>query len=150
METRNCYLFPVSCSCLRPKVTIVTAKVALRAVAGVDVSVLSDLLPEVKAGFVEELVERTLDEDALLRVASGDDEAGADMQREARASYAAIAEFMAKEEARRRKKARDGDCYIDFRDSVEQVQDEKGALVWVRAENVQRWKDLLPTTAPST
>lgn len=127
-----------------------TAKVVLRAVTGVDVSVLSGFLQDIKAELVEELVDRTLDEDALLRVASGGEGAGPDIQRETRASYAAITEFMTKEEARRRKKARDGDGYIDFRDSMEQVHDERGRLVWVRTENVQRWKDLLPAAAPST
>ena len=127
-----------------------TAKVALKAAAGVDVSLLSDFLQDVKAGLVEELVDRALDEDALLRVACGDEGAGSDMQRETSASYEAITEFMTKEGAKRRKKARDGDGYIDFRDSMEQVHDEKGGLVWVRTENVQKWKELLPAAAPST
>ena len=111
---------------------------------------MSDFLQDVKAGLVEELVDRTLDEEALLRVACGDEGAGPDMQRETRASYAAITEFMTKEEAERRKNATDGDGYIDFRDSMEQCHDAKGGLVWVRTENVQKWKDLLPTAAPST
>eukprot|EP00903_Cladosiphon_okamuranus_P012364 g11589.t3 len=132
------------------QVTLVTAKVALRAVAGVDAPGLSDFLQEFKAGSVEEVVDRSLDEDALLRVLSGDEVAGVDVQRETRASYVAITEFMKKEEADRRTKARDGDGYIDFRDSMEQVHDEQGGLVWVRTENVQKWKDSRPAAAPST
>lgn len=130
------------------KVSIVTAKVALRAVTGVDVSVLSDFMQEVKAELVEEPVERTLDEDALLRVASGGEGAAAEMQRDKRASYAAIAEFMTKEDARRRKKARTGDGYIDFRDSMERVHDGKGGLMWVHTDSVNsgrtrfRWLQL--------
>lgn len=100
--------------------TAVAATVALRAVAGVEVSILSDFLQEVKGGLVEELVDRAFDKEALLRVESGHEGAGADMQRATRASYSAIAEFMTKE-ARRREKARDGDGYIDFRDSMKQV-----------------------------
>ena len=133
-----------------PKVTLVTAKVALRAVAGVDAPGLSDFLQEFKTGLVEKLVDRSLDEGELLRVLAGDEVAGIDLQRETRASYEAITEFMKKEEIKRRETARDGDGYVDFRNSMEQVHDEKGGLVWVRAENVQRWKDALPATAPST
>lgn len=128
-----------------------TVQVALKTVAGVDVSGLSEgFLQEFKTGLVEELVDRSLDEDALLRILSDDGDVGADVQRETRASYAAITEFMKREEAKRRKTVRDGDGYIDFRDSMEQVHDEKGGLVWVRTENVQKWKDALPATAPST
>eukprot|EP00903_Cladosiphon_okamuranus_P019170 g17632.t1 len=132
------------------QVTLVTAKVALRAVAGVDAPDLSGFLQEFQAGLVDELVDRSLDEDALLRVLSGDEVAGDHMQTQTLASYKAIEEFMEKEEAERRKKARDGDGYIDFRDSMEQVYNEKGRLVWVRTDNVQKWKDARPAAAPST
>ena len=44
------------------------------------------------------------------------------MRRETRASYKAISEFMIKEDAKRRKAAKDCDGYVDFRDSMEQVQ----------------------------
>eukprot|EP00903_Cladosiphon_okamuranus_P010529 g9959.t1 len=133
------------------QVTAVTAKVALRAVAGVDISGFPEgFLQDFKTGLAEELVDRTLDEDALLRVLSGEEDAGPSMQRETRASYEAITKFMRKEEAERSKTARDGDGYVDFRDSMEQVHDEKRELVWVRKENVQKWKDALPATVPST
>lgn len=122
-----------------------TGKVVLKAVAGVDVPVLSEFLQEVKAGSIEELADRTLDEDTLLRVASGDEIAGVDVQRATRASYEAIKEFMTNEEAKRRKASKTNDGYVDFRDRMQQLHDDKGRLVWVRTENVQKWKDLFPT-----
>eukprot|EP00752_Nemacystus_decipiens_P017825 g15981.t1 len=132
------------------QVTLVTVNVALRAVAGVDAPGLINFLQELKTGLVEELVDRTLDEDELDRVLSGDEVAGVDMQRKTRASYEAITDFMAKEEAERRKKGRDGDDYMDFRDSMEPVHDEKGGLVWMGTENAQKWKDSHPIAAPSS
>eukprot|EP00903_Cladosiphon_okamuranus_P010532 g9962.t1 len=84
------------------QVTAVTAKVALRAVAGVDVSGFSEgFLQEFKTGLAEELIDGTLDEDELLRVLSGDEEVGADMQQRTRTSYEAIKQFMTAEEAER-------------------------------------------------
>ncbi|CAM9376460.1 unnamed protein product [Laminaria digitata] len=126
------------------QVAVVTAKVALKAATGLDVEV-SGFLNDVKSGVFEELVERSLDEDALLRVVSGEEAAGADMQRDARASYEEIMHFMEKEQLDRRKTARDGDGYIDFRDSMERVPDG----TWVRNENVQKWKDSHSNAAPS-
>lgn len=111
---------------------------------------MSDFLHDVKAGLVEELGDRTLDEDVLSRVASGDEDAQPDMQRVTRASYEAIKVFMEKEEAKRRKNPSGDDGYIDFRSTMERVNDEKGGLVWVRNENVQEWSSLFPTAAPST
>lgn len=144
-----CPCLIVCIACFHPKVTVVTAKVALRAVAGVDFPGLSDFLHDVKAGLVEELGDRTLDEDVLSRVASGDEDARPDMQRAARASYEAIKVFMQKEERKRRKNPSDGDGYVDFRSTMERVHDGRGGLVWVRNENVQEWRGLLPTAAPS-
>ncbi|CAB1115506.1 unnamed protein product [Ectocarpus sp. CCAP 1310/34] len=53
-------------------VAVVTAKVALKATTGLKVDI-SDFLKDVKDGLVEELVDRTLDEDALLRAVLGRD-----------------------------------------------------------------------------
>eukprot|EP00903_Cladosiphon_okamuranus_P017025 g15690.t1 len=128
------------------QVTLVTAKVALKAVAGVDFPGLSDFLQDVKDGLVEELGDRTLDDDALLRVASGDESARPDVQRVTRASYEAIKVFMEKEERKRR---RNPSGYVDFRSSMERVPDGDGDLVWVRTENVQKWKDMLLMAASS-
>lgn len=69
-----------------------------------------------KNGVFEELVERTLDEDALRRVVSGEEPAGADMGRGARVSYDATREFMENEGRKRLKSASDGGGYIDFRE----------------------------------
>ncbi|CAN0376402.1 unnamed protein product, partial [Ectocarpus sp. 8 AP-2014] len=104
------------------QVAVVTAKVALKASSGLDVD-LSDFLKDVKDGLVDELVDRTLDEDALLRVLSGDEDVSADMQTEARASYEALNKFMDKEQLDRRKNAGDGDGYVDFRDKMKCVAD---------------------------
>lgn len=124
-----------------------TAKVALKAVAGVDFPGLSGFLHDVKEGLVEELGDRTLDENVLLRIASGDEGARPDMQRVTRASYQAIKVFMEQEERKRRQNP--SDC-VDFRSSMERVHDGDGELVWVRTENVQKWKDMLPMAAPMT
>ncbi|CAN0222086.1 unnamed protein product, partial [Ectocarpus fasciculatus] len=126
---------------------VVTAKVALNATTGLNVDI-SDFLKDVKDGLVEELVDRTLDEEALLRAVSGDDDIGADLQRDTRASYEAVKMFMDKEQIDRVKNARDGDGYIDFRDEMKRVTDGRGGMVWVRNENVQKWLDLV--AAPPT
>lgn len=55
----------------RLKVAVVTANVVLEAVVGVNLSDLSDCLQDVGNGLVEELVDRTLNEDVLLRVLLG-------------------------------------------------------------------------------
>lgn len=65
------------------------------------------------------------------------------------ASYDAITEFMSQEEATRQK-AKDGDGYICFRDRMTRVDDGKGGLVWVRTENVEKWRESLSAAAPST
>ncbi|CAN0337971.1 unnamed protein product, partial [Ectocarpus sp. 8 AP-2014] len=96
------------------QVAAVTAKVALNATTGLNVDI-SDFLKDVKDGLVEELVDRTLDEDALLRAVSGEDDVGADLQKVTRASYEALKRFMDKEQVNRVTNARDGDGYIDFR-----------------------------------
>ena len=126
------------------------AKIGVRGAMGVDELVLSDFLQEIKAGLTEELHVVALDEEALTRILVGEEDAPSDVQRMTWSSYNALGDFMKKEEAQRRKKARDGDGYIDFRDKMERVDDGKGGLVWVRKENVQRWKDILLANAPST
>ncbi|CAN0507730.1 unnamed protein product, partial [Ectocarpus sp. 12 AP-2014] len=53
------------------QVTVVTAKVTLNAVTGLNVDV-AGFLKDVQDGLVDEIVDRTLDEDVLLRAVSGD------------------------------------------------------------------------------
>ncbi|CAB1115503.1 unnamed protein product [Ectocarpus sp. CCAP 1310/34] len=130
------------------QVAVVTAKVALNATTGLNVDI-SDFLKDVKDGLVEELVDRTLDEDALLRAVLGEDSIGADMQRDTRASYEALKVFMENEERRRRKNARDGDGYIDFREEMKRVTNGRGGMVWVRNDNVQKWLESRSTAAPT-
>lgn len=124
-----------------------TAKVALKATSALDVD-LSDFLKTMKDGLVDELADRTLDEDALLRVVKGEEGIGADLQRVTQASYEALKKFMEKEERSRRKNARDGDGYIDFRDRMTRVRDGRGGAVWVRNENEQKWLESISSTAP--
>ncbi|CAM9740863.1 unnamed protein product, partial [Ectocarpus fasciculatus] len=133
--------------CKKKPVAVVTAKVALNATTGLNVD-MSDFLKDVKDGLVEELVDRTLDEKALRRAVVGDDDIGADLQRDTRASYEALKKFMDKEKNDRVKNARDGDGYIDFRDKMKRVTDGRGGMVWVRNENVEKWLDSRSTAAP--
>lgn len=134
-----------------------TGKVALKAAAGVDVD-LSDFLQDMKVGLTEELIDRTLEEDPLFRLLSGDEVASTSaevLQRDATASYEALKTFMTEQERKRRKNARDGggwvDGYVDFRhpDVMQRVDDGEGGLVWVRTDNVQKWRELHPTDAQS-
>ncbi|CBJ26199.1 LRR-GTPase of the ROCO family [Ectocarpus siliculosus] len=128
------------------QVAVVTAKVALKATSGLDVD-LSNFLKDVQDGFVDELVDQTLDEDTLLRVVLGEEDAGFNMRKETRASYEALRGFMGKLE--RRKDARDGDGYVDFRDNMQRLSDGRGGEVWVRNENVERWLDSHSNAVPS-
>ncbi|CAM9752441.1 unnamed protein product [Ectocarpus sp. 6 AP-2014] len=130
------------------QVAVVTAKVALKAMVGRNVD-MSDFLKGVKDGLVDELADRILDEEALLRVASGEENVGVDMQKDTRASYEALKKLMDKEQVGRLKNARDGDGYVDFRDKMKRVPDGRGGMVWVRNENVQRWLDAHSNAAPS-
>ncbi|CAM9732608.1 unnamed protein product [Ectocarpus fasciculatus] len=130
------------------QVAVVTARVALNAVAGLNVNV-SGFLKDVKDELVDEIVDRTLEEDALLRFVSGDDAISTDLQRCTRASYEALKVFMENEERKRRKNARDGDGYIDFRDTMKRLPDGRGGEVWVRNENVRKWLDSNLSLAPS-
>lgn len=148
----NCFAQPLFFHALPSQVTAVTAKVALRAVAGVDVD-MSSFLKDFKDGLVEEVADCALDEDALFRVVAGEQDAATDMQRDARASYEALKTFIDKEHLSRRKKAQrvgDGYGYIDFREKMQRVSDGKGGMVWVRTENVEKWRDSLSAgCAPS-
>ncbi|CAN0531887.1 unnamed protein product [Ectocarpus sp. 8 AP-2014] len=130
------------------QVTVVTAKVALNAVTGLNVGV-SGFLKDVQDGLVDEIVDRTFDEDALLRAVSGDGTIDTALQRDTRASYEALKVFMENEERRRRKNAKDGDGYIDFRDKMKLLPDGRGGEVWIRNENVQKWLDSNSSPAPS-
>lgn len=125
-----------------------TAKVALKATTGLEVEA-SDFLNAVKDGVFEELVDGALDEDALLRVASGEEDVGADAQRDARVSFAFLKAFMDKEKLNRRKNGKDGDGYVDFRDKMQRVTDGKGGMVWVKTENVPKWLHSISALTPS-
>ena len=106
---------------LLSQVAVVAARVALRATLGVDVEV-SPFLQAVRDELVEEIVDRTLDEEALFRVISGEGGAGVDMQRVAD-SYEDLKKFMVKEENARR-----GDGYVDFREHMKRVNDGRGEI----------------------
>lgn len=132
---------------LVPQVAMVTARVALKAATGLT---LDDtvFLEAVSNGLAEELVDRILDEEVLSSFVSGEEVASADMrdmQRDARASYEILKEFMKEKELERRGNA----GYKDFRESMQRVEDENGGIVWVRNENVQIWRDSLSAAAPS-
>ncbi|CBJ33700.1 LRR-GTPase of the ROCO family, putative pseudogene [Ectocarpus siliculosus] len=116
------------------QVAVVTAKVALNATTGLNVDI-SDFLKDLKNGLVEELVDRTLDEDALLHAVLGEDSIGADLQRDTRASYEALKVFMENEERRR--------------EEMKRHSDGRGGMVWVRNDNVQKWLDSHSTAAPT-
>lgn len=147
----NCGGFPCRLLlCLfSPKVAVVTAKVALNATAGLNVNI-SDFLKNVKDGLTDELIDRSLGEDALRRVVSGEEDVDADMQNDTRAVYEALKKFMDKRQVDRRTNARDGDGYVDFRDEMKRVPDGRGGMVCFRNRNVQRWLDSHSNTAPST
>ncbi|CBJ26194.1 LRR-GTPase of the ROCO family, putative pseudogene [Ectocarpus siliculosus] len=129
------------------QVAMVTAKVALKAASGLEVD-LSHFLKDMQDELVDELVDRILDEDALFRVLSGEEDIDANMQTETMTSYEALKTFMDQEQRERRKNARDGDGYVDFRKKMKRVSDGSGGMVWVRNENVQRWLDSHPNAAP--
>eukprot|EP00752_Nemacystus_decipiens_P018192 g16322.t1 len=82
------------------QVAVVAARVALRATSGVDVE-LSGFLQAVRDEVIEEVIDRTLDEDALFRVVSGEGGGGPDVHQDARTSYEALKNFMAQEEETR-------------------------------------------------
>ncbi|CAM9391565.1 unnamed protein product [Ectocarpus fasciculatus] len=129
------------------QMAVVTAKVALKAAGGLDVDV-SDFLRAVEDGLVDEIVDGALDEEALFRVVNGNENAGVDMQRDANASYEVLKEFMEKKlDGGKSTKGRDG--YIDFREKMQRVSDGRGGMVWVRTENVRKWRASLPSAAPS-
>lgn len=121
--------------------TAVIAKVALKAVSGLDLEV-SDFLNAVKEGIGEEVADCALDEEALRRVVLGEDVAGADIQGASKASYETLKTFMGQELKRRKKHATPGDGYVDFTNEMKLVPDGKGGMVWVSNGNVQRWLDL--------
>lgn len=123
---------------------MVTAKIALKVATGLDVGV-STFLDGVREGVFEELVERTLDEDALRRVVSGEEDVGAGMEKDAKASYEVLKEFIHEEEA----KTRNSVDYVDFRDEMRRVGDGKGGMVWVRNENVLKWEESHRNVSPS-
>ncbi|CAM9320287.1 unnamed protein product [Scytosiphon promiscuus] len=129
------------------QVAVVTAKVALKATTGLDMPA-SGFLNAVAAGLYDGLVDRTLDEDALLRVILGEEGPSAEMERDGRASYDALKKFIEKMESKRRKNAGEDDGYVDFRDRMQRVGDGREGMVWVRNENVRRWLDSLAKPAP--
>lgn len=115
------------------------AKVALKAVSGLDLEV-SDFLNAFKEDMGEAVADR-LDEEDLHRVVLGQDVAGTEMQGTSKASYAALKKFMEKEEKERKKHAKPGDDYVDFKNEMKRVADGKGGVVWVSNGNAQRWLD---------
>eukprot|EP00752_Nemacystus_decipiens_P012467 g11041.t2 len=106
------------------QVAMVTAKVALKAWTGLELDT-SQFLQDVSNGLVEEIADRILDEEALSRVLSGEENAGAHMQEHTKTSYEALKEFMEKEELNRQKNAEDGDGYIDFREKMTHTCSER-------------------------
>lgn len=129
------------------QIAVATAKVALKATTGLDIAV-SEFLNAVEDGLYEGLIDHALDEDALLRVVLGEEDACADMQREGRASYETLKAFIERKESKRRTNATEDDRYIDFRDRMQRLSDGRGGMLWVRNENVRRWLDSLATVAP--
>lgn len=122
------------------------AKVALKAVSGLDMDV-SPFLNAVKGGIGEAVADRVWDEEVLRQVVLGKEVASTSMQVASKESYEALKTFMDEEE-RRNKDARPGGAYVDFRNEMKPVADEKGGMVWVSNGNAQSWKDLHPI-APS-
>ncbi|CAM9188602.1 unnamed protein product [Pylaiella littoralis] len=122
------------------QVTAVVAKVALKAVAGLDLEI-SDFLNAVKGGIGEEVADCVLDEEALRRVVLGDEVPSTDLQGASKASYEALQKLMAKEEKKRKDNARPGDGHVDFRKEMKRVGDGEGGMVWISNGNVQRWLD---------
>lgn len=118
------------------QVTALIAKVALKAVCGLDLDA-SEYLNALKAGIGEEVADRAFDQEDLRRMTLGE-EVGMDMQRASKASYKALKAFMEKEEGRK-KPARRGNGYVDFRDSMECVPDREKGMVWVSKKNAKSW-----------
>eukprot|EP00903_Cladosiphon_okamuranus_P009465 g9021.t2 len=118
------------------QVTAVIAKVALKTVSGLDLPV-SEFLNALKEGVVE-AADGGLDEDALHRVILGEEDASQLMQSASKASYAALGEFLEKND------------YDDFKTKMRPVPDGKGqgGMVWVSNENADRWENL-HSMAPS-
>lgn len=69
--------------------TAMIAKVARKEVSGLD-SEMSNLLNALKASNGEEIAYHALDEEALLRVVTGDEVAGSDIQGVCKVSYEAL------------------------------------------------------------
>lgn len=134
--------------------TAVIAKLAFKAASGLDLDV-SEYLNAFKAGIGEELADGALAEENLQRLVQSAQTGGAtniegDTQRLTRDSYAALCEFMQKEELDRKKNAKDGDGYIDFRDRMTHEPDGNGGKFWVSNPNVTVWRNSLKSPAPST
>lgn len=97
----------------------------------------SGFLEAFKNGLVEEVADSILDERALFRVVSGEEDADTGMREHVRASYEALKKFMDKETQSRLKSSDGGDVYVEIREKMERVSDGKGGMVWVRSENVR-------------
>ncbi len=169
IQSFNAERFVLCLRTLLPKVAMVTAKVALRATAGLDVDMsgllnavndgafegldvgasefLKAFITEGAFGALDEIADRTLDEEALSRVVSGEEVAGDVMQRDTTASYEVLTKFMDKEKVKRSRNPKDVG-YIDFSEKMERWTDGKGGMVWVRTENVSKWRDSHPHSAP--
>ncbi|CAN0134740.1 unnamed protein product [Ectocarpus sp. 4 AP-2014] len=117
------------------QLTAVIAKVALRAVSGLDLEV-SSFLNALKGEIGGEMADR-LDEDKLESVVRGEAVATEDMQVVSKASYEALKNFMEKGE------------HVDFKNHMELVEKGKDGIegmVWVSKKNRQRWLDSQPIT----
>lgn len=124
-------------------------KVACKVGAGVDLSLLSDYLNDVKAGIGEELADSALSGEALRSVVQGDEAASATMLTESRSSYAALQAFLDKEE--HKQKANPTAGYVDFKDEMKRVGDghnskgvSKSGVVWVSNANAPLWEASVP------
>ncbi|CAN0432456.1 unnamed protein product [Ectocarpus sp. 12 AP-2014] len=110
------------------QLTVVIAKVALRAVSGLDLEV-SDFLNAFKDEIGGEIADR-LDEDTLDNVVRGQGIAAEGMQIVSKASYEALKMFMEKGQ------------HVDFKNHMELVEKGKDGIegkVWVSKKNKQRW-----------
>lgn len=106
------------------------AKVALRAVSGLDLEV-SDFLNAFKDEIGGEIADR-LDEDTLDNVVRGQRIATEGTQIVSKASYEALEKFMEKGQ------------HVDFKNHMELVEKGKDGIegmVWVSKKNKQRWLD---------
>lgn len=115
-----------------------TARVAVRAAAGVDLPV-PDFVSDMQAGFLDEFSDSLMDDGAVDKALTGTGTEDEGLKDVTGPSYGALKTFMDKEKRARETKAKAGDGYVDFRDRMQRVSDGKGGMVWIRNENVGKW-----------